>query len=155
MTFRKAVPGEPRGYVLTIHNAAAEQDWTVHADAIVLAMPRRSLELLEQNASEAEFFFAPAGPDSQIQAGIASVIPEPSFKLLLGFETDWWTPDFGAQAGESITDLPMRQCYYFGTDPDGSHSLFMASYNDMRTRRSGARCSSVPRTAIRRARPSS
>jgi hypothetical protein len=61
-----------------------------------------------------------------------SVIPEPSFKLLLGFEYDWWTPDFGAQSGESITDLPMRQCYYFGVDPENGHSLFMASYNDMR-----------------------
>ncbi len=132
VTFRKAGPGEPRRYVLTVHNENANRDWTVHADAIVLGMPRRSLELLEQNASEAEFFFAPDGPDSQIQAGIASVIPEPSFKLLLGFETDWWTPDFGARAGESITDLPMRQCYYFGQDPADAHSLFMASYNDMR-----------------------
>jgi hypothetical protein len=27
----------------------------------------------------------------------------------------------------------MRQCYYFGTDPKDSHSLFLASYNDMDT----------------------
>ena len=130
--FRKSRPGEPRKYVLRMYNNASKREWTVHADAIVLAMPRRSLELLQQGDSGAEFFFAPHGPDSKIQAGIDSVIPEPSFKLMLGFEYDWWTPDFGATAGESITDLPMRQCYYFGTDPDDAHSLFMASYNDMR-----------------------
>jgi hypothetical protein len=27
----------------------------------------------------------------------------------------------------------MRQCYYFGVDPDNHHSLFLGSYNDMRT----------------------
>ncbi|MFX9552256.1 hypothetical protein ABTO49_22010, partial [Acinetobacter baumannii] len=38
-----------------------------------------------------------------------------------------------ATSGHSITDLPMRQCYYFGTDPNDSHSMFLASYNDMQT----------------------
>ena len=28
---------------------------------------------------------------------------------------------------------PIRQCYYFGVDPANGHSLFLASYNDMRT----------------------
>lgn len=51
----------------------------------------------------------------------------------MGFEYPWWTKDFGAVAGKSITDLPIRQCYYFGTDPKNSHSLFLGSYNDMRT----------------------
>ena len=58
---------------------------------------------------------------------------EPSLKILLGFEEPWWKDTLGAQAGESITDLPMRQCYYFGVDPKNSHSLFLASYTDMRT----------------------
>merc|ERR1712087_482631 len=35
--------------------------------------------------------------------------------------------------GYAITDLPLRQCYYFGTDPINGHSLLLASYNDMRT----------------------
>jgi Flavin containing amine oxidoreductase len=132
VSFRKSRADEPRRYALRFNNAMSELDWTVYADAIVLGMPRRSLELLEQEDDGAEFFFAPAGPKSKIQAGINSVIPEPSFKLMMAFEQDWWTPDFGAQAGESITDLPMRQCYYFGVDRENGHSLFMASYNDMR-----------------------
>ncbi len=114
-----------RRYRLTFHNAASDSTWHVYADRIVLAMPRRSLELLDQ---ESEFF-----RNDQLQKNMGSVIMEPSFKLLMGFEEPWWTEDFGATAGHSITDLPMRQCYYFGTDPDDSHSLFLASYNDMRT----------------------
>ena len=64
---------------------------------------------------------------------MASVIKEPSLKFLMGFERPWWKEDFGTLAGHSITDLSMRQCYYFGTDPQDSNSLFLGSYNDMRT----------------------
>jgi Flavin containing amine oxidoreductase len=126
--FRKSSGDEPRRYALRVHNADSNEQWTAYADAIVLGMPQRSLQLLEDGDDGAQFFFA----SEKFQAGMDSVIPEPSFKLLLGFDYDWWTPDFGAQAGESITDLPMRQCYYFGVDPQNGHSLFMASYNDMR-----------------------
>jgi len=91
-------------------------------------MPRRSLELMNQF----NFFFDPE-LHSERQVDIASVIMEPSFKLLMGFEQPWWKTFFNANAGESITDLPIRQCYYFGTDPKDSHSLFLASYNDMDT----------------------
>jgi monoamine oxidase len=133
VTFRKAKRGEPRKYVLTFHNDAKDTTWSVHADSIVLAVPPRSLALIQQGQSDAGFFFEPHGPTSEIQKWIASTIPEPSLKILLAFDYDWWTPDFGARAGESVTDLPMRQCYYFGTDPQDAHSLFLASYNDMRT----------------------
>jgi monoamine oxidase len=51
----------------------------------------------------------------------------------MGFEQPWWQQSFGASAGHSITDLPLRQCYYFGADPSNSHSLLLGSYNDMRT----------------------
>jgi monoamine oxidase len=133
VTFRKAKRGDPRKYVLTFHNDAKDATWTVHADSIVLAVPPRSLALIQQNQSDARFFFEPDGPNSRMQKLIAATIPEPSLKILLAFDYDWWTPDFGARAGESITDLPMRQCYYFGTDPHDAHSLFLSSYNDMRT----------------------
>lgn len=120
--------GGQRRYALTMFNAQSLQNWSVYADVIILAMPRRSLELLNQF----NFFL---NPESQLdrQSKIAAVIMEPSFKILMGFEEPWWKEDFQATAGESITDLPMRQCYYFGTDPKDSHSLFLASYNDMRT----------------------
>jgi monoamine oxidase len=126
---RNQSPVSSRRYALKFYSESAGATWTAYADSIILAMPRRSLELLNQF----NFFL---DPDTQHdrQANIASVIMEPSFKLLMGFETPWWTaPPLQATAGESITDLPMRQCYYFGTDPNDSHSLFLAAYNDMQT----------------------
>lgn len=118
-------------YQLTIFNLWSKQEWKVYTNAIVLAMPRRSLELLDQD----NFFFNPDpdNPQTKLRENIEAVIIEPSYKLLMGFTEPWWTEDFGAKAGESITDLPLRQCYYFGTDPDDSHSLFLASYNDIDT----------------------
>src|SRR5690606_9468849 len=68
-----------------------------------------------------------------LQAHMESVIMEPSFKIIMGFEEPWWKDEFGATSGHSVTDLPIRQCYYFGTDPSNSHSILLASYNDMRT----------------------
>ena len=127
LDFQKGASG-PRKYSLKIYNEASKQTWTVHADAIILALPRRSLELLDQF----NFFFDPETQQDR-QAKIGSTIMEPALKILMGFESPWWTNDFGAHAGESITDLPMRQCYYFGKDPTDSHSMFLAAYNDMRT----------------------
>lgn len=115
-------------YKLTFFNEKQQREWCVYANNIILAMPRRSLELLDQH----DFFFD-IDTRHELQSHIDSVIREPAFKLLMGFEHPWWEGLTGAQAGESITDLPMRQCYYFGVDPENHHSLFLASYNDMRT----------------------
>jgi monoamine oxidase len=128
ITFRKQPAGSTHRYALDFYNIRSRKAWTVYANAIVLAMPRRSLELLDQD----NFFFDPT-QNPKLQQNIASVLIEPSFKLLMAFEYPWWKEDFGATSGESITDLPMRQCYYFGTDPNDSHSMFLSSYNDMRT----------------------
>jgi monoamine oxidase len=127
--FDRAPPGSGRRYRLTIRNLTSATDWTIDADAIVLAMPRKSLELLDQS----NFFFGNPAAQPLLRQNVESVTIEPAFKLLMGFEAPWWVTDFGTHYGESITDLPMRQCYYFGQDPDDSHSLFLASYNDMRT----------------------
>jgi monoamine oxidase len=115
-------------YRLQFFNEDSGKHWSVQANAIILAMPQRSIELLDQ---ENFFFDQDRRPD--LQRGIDSVIRQPSFKLLMGFEKPWWEEHLGAHAGESITDLPLRQCYYFGVDPENGHSLFLASYNDMRT----------------------
>ena len=114
-----------RKYQLVFKNRGSGNTWNVYADRVVLGMPRRSLELLDQEG----FLFK----SKNLQYHMESVIMEPSFKLLMGFENPWWKEVLGATSGHSITDLPMRQCYYFGTDPHDSHSMFLASYNDMNT----------------------
>lgn len=115
-------------YQLKFVNHKTHQSWTLNANKIVLAMPRRSLELLDQS----NFFFQP-GSHVNLKHNMGAVIIEPSLKILMGFEYPWWKQDFGVEAGHSITDLPIRQCYYFGTDPNDNHSIFLGSYNDMRT----------------------
>jgi lysine 2-monooxygenase len=67
------------------------------------------------------------------------VLSQAAFKLFLGYESPWWRA-IGVRAGRSITDLPIRQVYYFGTErdqpgghPDNHNSLLMASYNDIGT----------------------
>lgn len=100
----------------------------VKARQIILAMPRRSLELIESR------FF----DDPWLQANIPSVLIQSAFKLFLAYERPWWR-SLGLVAGRSVTDLPVRQVYYFGTEgeqPGGEpnlNSLLMASYNDMST----------------------
>ena len=115
----------PRKYQLTFLNIQSDKTWHVYTDKVILAMPRRSLELIDQES----FFFR----NNTLQAHMESVIMEPSFKIIMGFEEPWWKDEFGATSGHSVTDLPIRQCYYFGTDPSNSHSILLASYNDMRT----------------------
>ncbi len=101
---------------------------TVHADHVVLAMPRRALELLDRDT----LLFA----DPWFRAHLKSVVSQAAFKFFLGFEQPWWR-GLGLYAGRSICDLPIRQTYYFetegeqpGGDPANTNSLMMASYSD-------------------------
>lgn len=96
---------------------------------LVLAMPRRSLELLDDDTP---FLLHPTVRDL-----IPTVTPHPMFKLFLCYRYAWWL-DAGVNNGRSVTDLPVRQVYYFGSEVDGPaaynqelrDSLVMASYDD-------------------------
>ena len=106
---------------------------TVSAGALILAMPRRSLDLL-----------APTSPPlREIQDLIASVTPRPLFKLFTTYSNPWWraagyTGSDGkfvpVEAGRTVTDLPVRQTYYWpkddGTPATDGPSMLMASYDD-------------------------
>ncbi len=96
---------------------------------LVLAMPRRALELLDDDT---EFLLHP-----EMRALIPTVTPHPMFKLFLCYRYAWWQ-DAGVTNGRSVTDLPLRQVYYFGSEAEGPtaynkelrDSLVMASYDD-------------------------
>ena len=105
----------------------------INAKTLILAMPRRSLDLL-----------APSSPPLQeIKDLIASVTPRPLFKLFTTYASPWWlmagytSPEgeyVPVEAGRTVTDLPVRQTYYWPND-DGSPatdgpSMLMASYDD-------------------------
>jgi monoamine oxidase len=80
----------------------------VRARRVVLALPRRAIELISDCAPLKE---------PRIAALLATVTPRPFGKIFLGHEQPWWHP-LGLTSGRAITDLPVRQIYYFGTEPD-------------------------------------
>lgn len=118
---------QTRAYQLTFLNLNSNKEWKVYANKIILAMPRRSLELLDQ-----ENFFFNGIQNPELKNNIRSVIRQPAFKILMGFEQPWWK-NIGIDAGYSITDLPIRKCYYFGTDSETNNAMLLGSYNDMET----------------------
>ncbi|MCX4626245.1 FAD-dependent oxidoreductase [Streptomyces sp. NBC_01443] len=102
---------------------------TVRARHVILAMPQRSIELLDPDT----FLFA----SDQFLSDLGSIIPRPASKLFLGYDRPWWE-DLGLRAGRSVTDLPLRQVYYWGVegdqtgaDPANRNALLLASYNDV------------------------
>ncbi|NWD71210.1 FAD-dependent oxidoreductase [Pseudomonas gingeri] len=100
----------------------------VKAKKIILAMPRRSLELID----------SPFFSDPWLKDNLGSVLVQSAFKLFLAYEQPWWRA-LGLVAGRSVTDLPVRQIYYMGTECEQKggeptlNSLLMASYNDIGT----------------------
>jgi monoamine oxidase len=97
----------------------------VRAASLILAMPRRSLELL---ARDSRFL-----QDERVTELIRSVTPRPLFKLFTTYDYPWWTPA-GVKAGRTTTDLPVRQTYYWpqndGKPVTGGPAMLMASYDD-------------------------
>ncbi|MEZ4454504.1 MAG: FAD-dependent oxidoreductase, partial [Nannocystaceae bacterium] len=136
--FDHAPPGARRRYRLEFAYTVTHEGRTfdaepaerviVHADRIILAMPRRGLELCAQD----NFFFS----HPWMRRHLKSVIRQAAFKLFLGYDRPWWR-GLGLHAGHSVTDLPVRQTFYFptegelpGADPQNTNSLLMASYGD-------------------------
>lgn len=109
---------------LVLDMEGPEGPMTVRARHLILGMPRRSLELLE-----------PRGPvldptNTKVQALIRSVTPIPLFKLAICYAEPWWEKvDPKIKDGKSVTDLPVRQCYYWKVDPDTNHAVILI-YDD-------------------------
>ena len=107
---------------------AAAKPLVIRAKKVILAMPRRSLELIKSDLFD----------DPWLKENLPSVLIQSAFKLFLAYERPWWRA-LGLVAGRSVTDLPIRQIYYFGTEAEQEggepwfNSLLMASYNDMGT----------------------
>jgi hypothetical protein len=100
----------------------------VFARRVVLAMPRRSLERI--GAGLALVLQAPGVPDM-----VEAVTPTALFKLFNLYESPWWEdlgPGVKITEGRSVTSIPVRQVYYFGTEPTNNRSLLMM-YNDDRS----------------------
>ncbi|MEO6719015.1 MAG: FAD-dependent oxidoreductase [Ferruginibacter sp.] len=98
----------------------------IKTKALILAMPRRSLELISPNS--------PILQQENVLKLIRSVTPRPLFKLYTTYSNPWWRAA-GVQKGRTTTDLPIRQTYYWPKNTGepaeiGTKSMLMASYDD-------------------------
>jgi monoamine oxidase len=124
-----------RGVEFCVEHAGGE---TTHvARNLVLAMPRRSLELIKPTGAVME----PC--NSSVRSLIESVTPIPLFKLALCYSRAWWedvppqssTDESGnvvmqkITSGESVTDLPVRQIYYWAKDEATGNAVVLI-YDD-------------------------
>ena len=138
--YRTAMANDPYA------GAGAEQT----ADYAFLAMPPRAIDLVAQATR-----FQDMSPgydflnDREVQNYLNSVILQPSFKVAMFFDSPWWenTPYPPKLSGENsavtnvfgptITDIPLRQVYYFGNNaptpqpPGQARYGLLASYDDM------------------------
>lgn len=105
----------------------------IEASQLILAMPRRSLDLLTNTSPKLQ----------EIQSLIASVTPRPLFKVFTTYSSPWWrnagyndaTEGYiPLQSGRTVTDLPIRQTYYWpknnGDPSQSGESMLLASYDD-------------------------
>lgn len=108
---------------------ASKTQIEINADRVVLALPKRAIDLIDVydgNSSPATF-----------REQLNVVVPVPASKLFLSFASAWWeTSEYGPgvmarnEISVTYTDLPMRQCYYFGNQNSEGLSVIMASYAD-------------------------
>lgn len=100
------------------------------ARAIVLAMPKRSIELLAQKGPVLDPEKAP-----HVRFMLNAVEPIHLYKMFIAYERPWWEKQ-GVKEGRSLTDIPVRQCYYWGVesrqkngDKKNNNAILMV-YND-------------------------
>jgi monoamine oxidase len=120
--------------------AADRETVEVTARHVVLALPRRAIEMLHPDSV---LFISP-----RVVSDIGTVLAQPAFKIFACYARPWWRATRGIVAGRTVTDLPVRQCYYWVTGAErrgdvpwvtgapqppgsrGASSALMASYND-------------------------
>lgn len=115
-------------------------------DYAFLAMPMNPIQLV----AEATRYLDMSGKTDvlntdAVQLYLQSVTLQPSFRILMFFDAPWWqsvkyppqlTDNQGTKNiyGPTITDIPLRQIYYFGNNsPNNPKPVYgvLASYDDM------------------------
>ncbi len=105
------------------------QRMSFNAKKVVLALPRRAIEMIDD---------FPALRDPNVSDLISSAVPVPACKTLTLYPRPWWK-DQGITGGRSITDMPARQFYALGAEPErlpseGSNGFgILMSYADANT----------------------
>jgi monoamine oxidase len=113
------LPDQTQGVLLLVDDLASGKRIKVLARSAILAMPRRALELLDETG--------PILGDGGFRALMRTVTPIPLFKAFVAYHQPWWT-NVGISSGRSVTDLPLRQVYYWSTTT--TNSMLLATYDD-------------------------
>jgi monoamine oxidase len=115
------------GVTLTMHGPGGATS-RVTARHVIMAIPADPVARLVERS--------PFLQDAALAAALASAGTAPAAKMFLAFDRPWWS-ELGITGGSSITDLPIKRCWYFGTegqqrgaDRADRHSLLMC-YNDL------------------------
>lgn len=80
----------------------------VTAKRVVLALPRRAIELIDD---------FPALRRPEVADLVSSAVAVPACKSLTLYARPWWK-DVGVTGGRSVTDVPARQFYALGAEPE-------------------------------------
>ncbi|TYC61734.1 FAD-dependent oxidoreductase [Rhodobacterales bacterium] len=126
--------------VATCENTSAPGNISQYTtDYLFLCMPRNSVELIAQSSSDGMLSRKLNEPDVKLL--VESVIEQPSYKVGISCSSKWWEnadypPRLNSPAnawGPTITDLPLRQIYYFDPEEqaESGHAI-LASYDDER-----------------------
>jgi monoamine oxidase len=104
-------------------------EFSLEARNVILAVPLCALQSIEYDAA----LFA----GTSFYRDLDAVMPIAACKLLFKFPSPWWTHaglgsnfEDPAVIGAGFTDLPIRQCYYYGSHKNADAALFMANYAD-------------------------
>ena len=105
---------------------------TYGAKYVILALPKRSLEMLDQR----NFWLT----DPTVQQLLNSVLNVPAMRFFIAYERPWWTEAESSvengvdipppSCGRSTTDLRVRQFYYWHSASDGGPSFVLGSYTN-------------------------
>jgi monoamine oxidase len=120
-------PSPGGGVTLTVQGPGQASS-RVTARHVIVAIPADPLARLVERS--------PFLQDAKLAAALATTGTSPASKMFLAFDEPWWSA-LGIAGGSSITDLPIKRCWYFGTEgqqrganPANKHSLLMC-YNDL------------------------
>jgi lysine 2-monooxygenase len=126
-TVVRVAPSSGGGVSLTVQAPGGAVN-TVTARHVIMTIPADPLAAVIERS--------PFLQDARLAAALATVGTAPASKMFLAFDEPWWSA-LGITGGYSITDLPIKRCWYFGDQgkqPGASaaskDSLIML-YNDL------------------------
>lgn len=112
ITKSKNEPKNDAGHsVVQDHHRHQNEDYTIHADAVILCVPRCALEQIEGF----DTLFG-AARRRGVRVLIDAVLPSTGLKIVVRYQHAWWRQSFGARV-KVVSDLPFRMAVLEADNP--------------------------------------